>query len=181
MKNQATHLNDIGPDIDGNEMLREVGHELLAEITEQDQEKENQKNKKGNVAEAPKEEKKEKKGKQKSEAKPEGYSYFLPNIIEGNNIYTTVWKERDESSNLRQQYDVELEKEEKREAVALEIRLQVDELMREELKNLRMAVERDFSEPPKAKAKPKKKIDLSSPSSLIIDSKEEYLPYRVIL
>ncbi|XP_072324676.1 dynein regulatory complex protein 11-like isoform X2 [Scyliorhinus torazame] len=130
--------------------------QLLAEITEQELEKENQKSKKGNVVEAPKEEKKEKKGKQKSEAKPEGFSYFLPNIIEGNNIYTTMWKERDESSNLRQQYDVELEKEEKREAVAIEIRLQVDELMREELKNLRMAVERDFSEPPKAKPKPKK-------------------------
>ncbi|XP_043542313.1 dynein regulatory complex protein 11-like, partial [Chiloscyllium plagiosum] len=88
--------------------------------------------------------------------KPEGFSYFLPEIIEGNKIYTDVWRERDESTNHRQKHDVELEKEEKRKEVEKEIRLQVDELMREELRNLRMAVERDFSDPPKAKVKPKK-------------------------
>ncbi|XP_072425632.1 dynein regulatory complex protein 11-like [Chiloscyllium punctatum] len=150
--------------------------QLLAEILAEEEEKENQKGKKGNV----KETKKEKKKKTKAEPKPEGFSYFLPEIIEGNKIYTgkelrcvsdsggllvqlklcvfltDVWRERDESTNHRQKHDVELEKEEKRKEVEKEIRLQVDELMREELRNLRMAVERDFSEPPKAKVKPKK-------------------------
>ncbi|XP_067887125.1 dynein regulatory complex protein 11-like [Heterodontus francisci] len=130
--------------------------QLLAEIAAEEAEKENKLAKRGSAKEAPKEVKKEKKVKKKAEAKPEGVSYFLPDIIEGNKIYTTVWKERDESTNLRQQHDVELEKEVKRKDVEKEIRLQVDELMREELKNLRMAVERDFSEPPKPKAKTRK-------------------------
>ncbi|XP_041045266.1 dynein regulatory complex protein 11 [Carcharodon carcharias] len=150
--------------------LKEVANELLAEIIAAEKEKENQKTKKGNVKEGAKEEKKKKKRKQKAEAKPEGFSYFLPNIIEGNKIYTTVWKERDESTNLRQQHDVELEKETKRKEVETEIRFQVDELMREELKNLRMAVERDFREPPKSKAKPKK---VSSEQSKSAKKKEK--------
>ncbi|XP_059502372.1 dynein regulatory complex protein 11-like isoform X2 [Stegostoma tigrinum] len=126
--------------------------QLLAEILAEEEEKENQKGKKGNVKEV----KKEKKGKSKPEPKPEGFSDFLPDITEGNKIYTDVWRDRDESANLLQKHDVELEKEDKRKEVEKEIRLQVDELMREELRNLRMAVERDFSEPPKAKTKPKK-------------------------
>lgn len=45
---------------------------------------------------------------------------------------------RDESLNFSQKHDVELIKEDKRKEVELEVRLQVDELMREELNNLKM-------------------------------------------
>lgn len=51
---------------------------------------------------------------------------------------TDVWKTRDESSNLQQQHDSELIKEDKRLEVEDEVRIQVDELMREELNNLKM-------------------------------------------
>ena len=49
-----------------------------------------------------------------------------------------VWLPRDESENFSQKHDVELIKEEKRMEVEGEIRVQVDELMRAELKNLKL-------------------------------------------
>ena len=49
-----------------------------------------------------------------------------------------MWSGRDESSNYSQKHDAEIIKEEKRIEVENEVRLQVDELMREELKNLKM-------------------------------------------
>ena len=48
-----------------------------------------------------------------------------------------MWQPRDESDNFSQKHDVELIKEEKRLEVEVELRLQVDELMRTELKNLK--------------------------------------------
>jgi len=51
---------------------------------------------------------------------------------------TAVWAVRDESGNYSQKHDAEIIKEEKRIEVESEVRLQVDELMREELKNLKM-------------------------------------------
>jgi len=51
---------------------------------------------------------------------------------------TAVWAARDESANYSQKHDAEIIKEEKRIEVENEVRLQVDELMREELKNLKM-------------------------------------------
>lgn len=49
-----------------------------------------------------------------------------------------IWAVRDEVENFSQKHDVELIKEEKRIEVESEIRVQVDELMRQELKNLKM-------------------------------------------
>ena len=49
-----------------------------------------------------------------------------------------VWAGRDEAGNYSQKHDAEIIKEEKRIEVENEVRLQVDELMREELKNLKM-------------------------------------------
>lgn len=51
---------------------------------------------------------------------------------------SAVWAMRDESGNYSQKHDAEIIKEEKRIEVENEVRLQVDELMREELKNLKM-------------------------------------------
>ena len=56
---------------------------------------------------------------------------------------------------MNQPYDAELIKEEKRVEIEDTIRLEVDELMREELKNLRAAI--DKSKDKKKKKKPKKK------------------------
>ncbi|MGH0154565.1 UNVERIFIED_CONTAM: hypothetical protein FKN15_027481 [Acipenser sinensis] len=53
-----------------------------------------------------------------------------------------IWQNRNESTNFNQKHVEELIKEEKRKEIESEIRVQVDELMREELKNLRLAVDR---------------------------------------
>ena len=49
-----------------------------------------------------------------------------------------MWLPRDEGDNFSQKHDAELIKEEKRIEVETQIRLSVDELMRTELKNLKM-------------------------------------------
>lgn len=49
-----------------------------------------------------------------------------------------VWNNRDESWNFNQKYDPEIIRGEKRVEVEDEIRVQVDELMRQELKNLKL-------------------------------------------
>ncbi|XP_030436027.1 dynein regulatory complex protein 11 isoform X2 [Gopherus evgoodei] len=104
-----------------------------------------------------KKEKKKKKGKEKGKGKEkkgktdteeeEGWkmapSNFLPIMEEGNNQYKDIWQNRDERWNFLQEYDPELIKEEKRKEVEEEIRVQVDELMRQELKNLKLAVDRE--------------------------------------
>uniref|UniRef100_A0A8C8S6J7 IQ motif containing with AAA domain 1 like n=1 Tax=Pelusios castaneus TaxID=367368 RepID=A0A8C8S6J7_9SAUR len=54
-----------------------------------------------------------------------------------------VWGKRDESSNLEQHYEPELIKAQMRKEVEKELRLQVDELMREELQRLKLAVDRE--------------------------------------
>lgn len=64
-------------------------------------------------------------------------SSFVPSINEGTDKYKSVWMTRDEKDNFSQKHDAELIKEEKRKEVEEEIRIQVDELMRAELKNLK--------------------------------------------
>ncbi|CAK8678578.1 unnamed protein product [Clavelina lepadiformis] len=90
--------------------------------------------------------KKGKKGDDEAEEEP-GWkmaeSKFLPAISESHNSYESVWRSRDESVNFQQKHDAVLIKEDKRIEVESEIRLQVDELMREELSNLKMALDRD--------------------------------------
>ncbi|XP_063501846.1 dynein regulatory complex protein 11 isoform X7 [Symphalangus syndactylus] len=72
--------------------------------------------------------------------------------------YKEIWMKKDESWNFSQDYDPELIKEEKRKELESEIRVQVDELMRQELKNLKLAVDRERERPVKAgKKKDKKK------------------------
>ncbi|XP_039609173.1 dynein regulatory complex protein 11 isoform X2 [Polypterus senegalus] len=84
-------------------------------------------------------------------------SCFLPQIIDGHNVYKTVWQHRDETANFHQKHDLELIKEEKRKEIETEIRQQVDELMREELKNLKLAVDKDKGGRTKTSKKQKKK------------------------
>ena len=55
-----------------------------------------------------------------------------------NDDVVAVWASRDESRNFSQKYDSALVRDEKRAEVETEIRLQVDELMREELKDLKL-------------------------------------------
>ncbi|XP_034862688.1 dynein regulatory complex protein 11 isoform X2 [Mirounga leonina] len=80
-------------------------------------------------------------------------SVFLSMMEEGNNVYKDLWKNKDESWNFPQDYDPELIKQEKRKELESEIRVQVDELMRQELKNLKLAVDRKKEPPVKAAKK----------------------------
>ncbi|XP_012580617.1 PREDICTED: IQ and AAA domain-containing protein 1 [Condylura cristata] len=76
--------------------------------------------------------------------------WFCPHTVD-------IWKNKDESWNFAQGHDPELIKEEKRRELESEIRLQVDELMRQELKNLKLAVNKEKENPVKAKKKGDKK------------------------
>ncbi|EDV25409.1 uncharacterized protein TRIADDRAFT_24164, partial [Trichoplax adhaerens] len=100
------------------------------------------------------------KGKKKDDD-DEGFtlptSKFKDTIVEVEKGYNDIWKNRDESNNFQQKHDVELVKEGLRGEVEEEVRKQVDELMREELKNLKMAVERDKGRKAKGTKKGKKK------------------------
>ncbi|VTJ81640.1 Hypothetical predicted protein [Marmota monax] len=61
-----------------------------------------------------------------------------------------LWQNRPESKHPDQNFDSETLRKEKRKEVELEIRIQVDELMRQELKNLRLAVDKEEERPLKA-------------------------------
>ncbi|XP_012517598.1 PREDICTED: IQ and AAA domain-containing protein 1-like [Propithecus coquereli] len=85
-------------------------------------------------------------------------SKFTPAISAGHMEYLNLWKNRQESVHPSQNFDSETLREEKRKKVEQEIRVQVDELMRQELRNLRLAVDREEERPLKApKKKPGKK------------------------
>uniref|UniRef100_I3MFY6 IQ motif containing with AAA domain 1 n=1 Tax=Ictidomys tridecemlineatus TaxID=43179 RepID=I3MFY6_ICTTR len=83
-------------------------------------------------------------------------SAFLPSMKEGSDVYKDTWMNKDESQNFPQDYDEELIKKEKRKEVEAEIRVQVDELMRQELKNLKLAVNKEIELPVRAGKKGKK-------------------------
>ncbi|XP_063057574.1 dynein regulatory complex protein 11 [Engraulis encrasicolus] len=108
-----------------------------------------------------KEEKKDKgkkdKGKGGEEEEEPGLkmlpSAFLKDLETGHKTFSEVWVNRDESKNFSQRHEVELIKEEKRKEVEGEIRVQVDELMRQELANWKLAIDKDKG----GKAKPKAK------------------------
>ncbi|VDI43111.1 dynein regulatory complex protein 11-like [Mytilus galloprovincialis] len=141
--------------------------ELEAEMKEKEEGGGKKKDKKGK-----KKDKKEKKGKKDKKGKKgkkggdddeeeEGWkmqeSSFVPAIKDGHEDYKGVWVTRDEKDNFSQRHDAELIKENKRKEVEEEVRVQVDELMRAELKNLKAAVDRDKGKKGKGKKSGKKK------------------------
>ncbi|XP_075440584.1 IQ and AAA domain-containing protein 1-like [Ascaphus truei] len=136
--------------------------QLQAEMQQKENEKLNKKDTKkkgkGKKTETPKNEKKEKKKGKKEENSglvltP---SKFVPDLTEEHNIFKTVWQHRDEGHNLRQRWDQELVREERRSNVTEEIRIVVDELMRQELRTLRMIIDRDPGKTSKGKSEKKK-------------------------
>ncbi|KAK3557252.1 hypothetical protein QTP70_026097 [Hemibagrus guttatus] len=72
-------------------------------------------------------------------------------------VQAEVWQARDEDLNFHQHFDPELVREEKRIEVEVEVRVQVDELMRQELKNLKLVVDRDKGKKKKKGKKANKK------------------------
>ncbi|XP_030045729.1 dynein regulatory complex protein 11 [Microcaecilia unicolor] len=149
---------DYPEEIDGGSQLifaEKSPQQVKEEMQKMEEEKQAKKEKKKEKKEA------KAKGKQKGEKEEaQGLvlnpSKFLPDVTEGDKTYKKIWRHRDESHNLNQSFDAELIKEEKRKEVEEEIRIQVDELMREELQKLKMAVDRDMGIARKGKAKGKK-------------------------
>ncbi|XP_053481922.1 dynein regulatory complex protein 11 isoform X2 [Ictalurus furcatus] len=103
-------------------------------------------------------------------------SEFLSELQTGHKTFTEVWRNRDESKNFSQRHEAELIKEEKRKELEAEIRLQVDELMRQELASWKLSVEGKKGgkakpagkkkKPPKAEKKKKKERDLTADRSV---------------
>uniref|UniRef100_A0A8C6HCC8 IQ motif containing with AAA domain 1 like n=1 Tax=Mus spicilegus TaxID=10103 RepID=A0A8C6HCC8_MUSSI len=122
--------------------------------------KDQEKKEKNKEKEKEKKEKKKKKVKEeKAKKEPEVMFKVLPSksipvINAGHEEYTSMWKSRYDNKHPSQNFDSETLREEKRKQVEMEIRVQVDELMRQELKNLRLAVDREETRPLKS---PKKK------------------------
>ncbi|XP_069100426.1 dynein regulatory complex protein 11-like [Pleurodeles waltl] len=139
--------------------------ELKKELDQKQEEEENAKGKKDKDKKEKERKEKEKKEKEKKKGKKEeedpglllAPSKFIPDIQNGQKIYKTVWRKRDERHNFNQQCENELIKEDKRKEVEAELRIQVDALMRQELETLKMAVDRDQSKPRKGKKGSKKK------------------------
>ncbi|KAM9077013.1 LOW QUALITY PROTEIN: IQ and AAA domain-containing protein 1-like [Megaptera novaeangliae] len=133
--------------------------QVKMELEVQVQESKNKDQKKSKGKEKEKKEKKEKKRKGDMTRKGEADTMLrlLPSksiavINAGHEEYTNLWKDRFDSLHPNQSFDSEILQVEKRKEVEQEIRIQVDELMRQELKNLRLAVDREegrTSKPPK--------------------------------
>ncbi|XP_009995614.1 PREDICTED: IQ and AAA domain-containing protein 1, partial [Chaetura pelagica] len=76
-------------------------------------------------------------------------SNFLSILEEGNSQYKAFWQKRDQEWDFLQDHDPELIKEVKEEDVEEELRLQVGELMRQKLEDLRLAVDGEKRDKPK--------------------------------
>ncbi|NWW96633.1 DRC11 protein, partial [Rhynochetos jubatus] len=97
-------------------------------------------------------------------------SNFLSIMEEGNSQYKAIWQNRDDGWDFLQDHDPELIKEEKREEVEKEIRVQVDELMQQKLENLKLAVDGEKSAKQKKRRKGEKVRAASCENSRTIDS-----------
>ncbi|CAG0886207.1 unnamed protein product [Cyprideis torosa] len=84
-------------------------------------------------------------------------SKFTQEIEESCREYEVVWQDRNESWNRQQRHDEGLIREEKRMEVEREVRIRVDNIMREELEKLRQTLEKDMAKKKKKKERKKRK------------------------
>ncbi|XP_056132113.1 dynein regulatory complex protein 11 isoform X2 [Lampris incognitus] len=134
--------------------MEKTPQQLMEEITRKEEEEANKKLKE-------KEEKEKKnKGKAGEEEEEAGLnmrpSAFLSDLVAARKTFVDIWQNRSESRNFSQRHESELIKEEKRKEIEAEVRLQVDELMRQELANLKLTADRDKGGKAKVNIKKKK-------------------------
>ncbi|XP_025049307.1 IQ and AAA domain-containing protein 1-like [Alligator sinensis] len=135
------------------------GPQVREELEQLEREEGDKKKKKKKKKE---EKEKAKKGKKKDKKPEEAESLmlppskFLPIISTGFTQYQATWGERDVGKPVQQGCNLELIKAQMRKEVEKEVRLQVDEMMRQELQRLRLAVDREEPRPLKAKKSSKK-------------------------
>ncbi|XP_076026838.1 dynein regulatory complex protein 11 [Genypterus blacodes] len=130
--------------------------QVAAELRVKDEQREKKKNQKKKKKQGKNEKKKKKAETEERAGWTKPASCFLPAVLDGVKLYEDVWQGRDESLNLQQHFDAQIVKEETRKEVELEVRVQVDELMREELKALKLKVDYDKGKKKKKKKKSKK-------------------------
>ncbi|KAM4574468.1 dynein regulatory complex protein 11 isoform 2-T2 [Fundulus diaphanus] len=132
--------------------------ELMEEIAMKEEEEANNNNKSKGTEE--KKAKGKDKGKDAEEEEDAGLkmmpSAFLSDLEAANKRFEDVWENRNESENFTQMHEVELIKEELRKVIEAEVRVQVDEEMRQELAELKLSVDKDKGAKAKANAKKKK-------------------------
>ncbi|NXF09458.1 DRC11 protein, partial [Smithornis capensis] len=127
----------------------QVAEELAAKEEMEKKDKAQKGKKEKEEQKKPKEKKPQKAGKRvrhpAGKAEDEGWkmgpSNFLSILEEGSSRYKVFWQNRDNGSDFLQDHDPELIKEGKREEVEEEIRVQVDDLMQEKLRNLKVHVD----------------------------------------
>ncbi|CAH6791916.1 Iqca [Phodopus roborovskii] len=160
-----------------NKTPEQVIEDILA--SQEEEEKLKKKKKKEEKENKPKKSKKEKERKvnmkekaikEEDEEWKMSPSLFLQLMEEGNSLYKDTWMNKDETWNFPQDYDPEMIKEEKRKELELEIRVQVDELMRQELKNLKLAVNKEIEHPIRGKKGKKTIVFLREAFGNSIDS-----------
>ncbi|XP_064015656.1 dynein regulatory complex protein 11 [Pogoniulus pusillus] len=166
-------------------LTEKTPEEVLTELAEKKKMELEKKAKKGKNEE--KKEKMKEKPSQKTGNKPpveeEGWkmapSNFLSIMEEGNRQYKVFWQNRDKGWDFHQDHDPELIKEEKREEVEEEIRVQVDELMQQKLKNLKWAVDGEKSGKQK-KGRKSEKEKKTTMKKKINEMEEDLTPDRTI-
>ncbi|KAM9475080.1 dynein regulatory complex protein 11-like [Clarias gariepinus] len=160
-----------------NKTPEQVMEELEAKEVEEEIKKPKEKEKEEPKAKGKKDPKKGEKQQEEDPGLILRPSAFLSELQNGHTTFTDVWQNRDESKNFSQRHEAEIIKEEKRKEIEAEIRLQVDELMRQELADWKVAVEgskgkgkaggKKRKKTSKGKKKKKKKeIDLTAKRSL---------------
>ncbi|XP_069317655.1 IQ and AAA domain-containing protein 1-like [Eulemur rufifrons] len=165
----------------------QVRMELEMQVQES-KKKEQEKSKEKEKDQKEKDKKRKKKGKKEKAKKREADvmlkvlpSKFTPAISAGHVEYLNLWKNRQESVHPSQNFDSETLREEKRKELEQEIRVQVDELMRQELRNLRLAVDKEEERPLKPpKKKPGKKTGKKKEKDLTPDRSVDSL-YRELV
>ncbi|CAF4688221.1 unnamed protein product [Rotaria sp. Silwood1] len=172
--------------------VEEIQEDLDAKLESKGKGKGDKKGKKGKKGKKEKKGKKGKKGKKKKKGDDEeGWtlpeSQFVTEMMKpSTQTYQSFWETRDESNNFEQNHDNEIVKEEKRTEVQEEIRIEVDALMREELKNLKAAIDKTKDKKKKkkkkkAKKKKKKKEKDLTPDRTIESLYEELVMNRIII
>jgi len=135
----------------------EVEEEMRLAAIEEEEKKKRKRKEKNEIQKGGNKGKKGKKNQKAEEEVEPGWvmseSKFLGPLKDSNDQYCSLWKNRDDNENYLQKHDIQMIREEKRLDVEAEIREQVDFIMSEELKNLKLAV--DNAKPNKIK-KPKK-------------------------
>ncbi|KAJ1511431.1 Dynein regulatory complex protein 11, partial [Coelomomyces lativittatus] len=84
-------------------------------------------------------------------------SRFLKTLLEKNSEYLQLWKDKDESENFIQKHDVEIIKTEKRVEIDSEMKDELFQLLKDELENLKLVMEKDSKKKKKDAGKKKKK------------------------